>query len=40
MDHSSISYLFDPQGHLRLALSHNLSAPKYADDVRKLLHPI
>jgi protein SCO1/2 len=40
MDHSAISYLFDPQGHLRLALSHKLSAPKYADDVRKLLHPI
>jgi protein SCO1/2 len=40
MDHSSISYLFDPQGNLRLALSHSLSAPAYADDVRKLLHPV
>jgi protein SCO1/2 len=40
MDHSSISYLFDPQGNLRLALSHSLSAPAYADDVRKLLHSV
>lgn len=38
MDHSSISYLFDTQGKLRLALSHSLGAQAYADDVRKLLH--
>lgn len=37
MDHSAISYVFDAQGRLRLALSHNQSARAYADDVRKIL---
>jgi protein SCO1/2 len=39
MDHSAISYVFDPQGRLRLALSHNQSAQACADDIREILHP-
>lgn len=38
MDHSSLSYVYDPQGKLRLALRHEQSPQEYADDLRKLLH--
>lgn len=38
MDHSAISYLFDPQGRMRLALSHSLTAQACADDIRAILH--
>ena len=37
MDHSTLSYLFDPQGRLRVALKHEASAAEVADDVRALL---
>ena len=37
MDHTAISYVFDPQGRLRLAVSHTMTADKVAEDVRKLL---
>jgi len=37
MDHTAISYAFDRQGRLRLALSHQLSARAYTADIRKLL---
>lgn len=37
MDHSTLSYLFDPQGRLRVALKHEASAADVADDVRALL---
>lgn len=40
MDHSSISYVFDPSGRLRLSLSHNESAVACADDLRKILHDV
>lgn len=39
MDHSTLSYVYDPQGGLRLALRHEQSAEECADDLRKLLNP-
>ena len=39
MDHTALSYVYDPQGRLRLALGHEQSAQDYADDLRKLLNP-
>lgn len=39
MDHTSLSYVYDPQGKLRLALRHEQPAQDFADDIRKLLHP-
>ena len=37
MDHSSLSFAFDPQGRLRLALRHQLTAQDFANDFRILL---
>ncbi len=37
MDHSAQSYLFDPQGRLRLVLRHEQTAQDYAHDVQMLL---
>jgi protein SCO1 len=37
MDHSALSYVFDPQGQLRLALRHEQSAQDYAHDIAQLL---
>ncbi len=37
MDHSTLSYAFDPAGRLRLALRHEQSAQDYAHDLRQLL---
>lgn len=37
MDHSTLSYVFDPQGRLRLALRHEQNAQDYAHDLRLLL---
>lgn len=37
MDHSALSYVFDPQGRLRLALRHEQTAEDYAHDLRQLL---
>ncbi|MFN3734352.1 SCO family protein [Comamonas testosteroni] len=39
MDHTSLSYVYDPQGKLRLALRHEQPAQDYAADIRKLLNP-
>ncbi|BDR10928.1 SCO family protein [Comamonas thiooxydans] len=39
MDHTSLSYVYDPQGKLRLALRHEQPAQDYADDIRRLLNP-
>lgn len=38
MDHTSVTYAFDPQGRLRLKLLHEGSAIDYAADVRRLLN--
>lgn len=38
MDHSTLSYAFDPAGHLRLALRHNQSAQECADDLKQLFN--
>lgn len=40
MDHSTISYLYDPQGALRVAVQHELSAQQVAADVQKVLKPV
>ncbi len=37
MDHSTLSYAFDPQGRLRLALRHEQNAQDYAHDLALLL---
>ncbi|MDO9599936.1 MAG: SCO family protein [Azoarcus sp.] len=37
MDHTATSYVYDPQGRLRLAVSHQSSAESIAADVRILL---
>ena len=37
MDHSALSYAFDPQGRLRLALRHEQTAEDFAHDLRQLL---
>lgn len=37
MDHSTLSYVFDPQGRLRVALRHEQNAQDYAHDLRILL---
>lgn len=37
MDHTATSYVYDPQGHLRLAVSYQSSAESIAADVRSLL---
>lgn len=37
MDHSTLSYVFDPQGRLRLALRHEQNAQDYAQDLQRLL---
>jgi len=39
MDHSALSYVFDPSGRLRLALRHEMGAKEYASDIRHLLQP-
>ncbi len=39
MDHSSLSYIYDPQGRLRLALGHEKTAQEFAEDIRKILDP-
>jgi len=37
LDHTALSYVYDPAGVLRLALRHNQSAQECADDIRQLL---
>ncbi|MDR1463190.1 MAG: SCO family protein [Azoarcus sp.] len=39
IDHSAISYLYDPEGRLRLAVSHKSPAEAVAADVAALLRP-
>ena len=38
LDHSAESYIFDPQGKLRLAVSYKSTAEDIAADIRTLLH--
>ena len=37
MDHTALSYIFDVQGRLRLALRHEQTAQDYAHDIALLL---
>lgn len=37
MDHSALSYLYDTNGRLRVAMSPTQTAEEYAEDIRKLL---
>ncbi|MDR1425349.1 MAG: SCO family protein [Azoarcus sp.] len=39
VDHSAISYVYDPEGRLRLAVRHEASAESIAADVTMLLKP-
>lgn len=39
MDHSAFSYVYDPDGNLRLLLKHEQGAADYADDIRQILNP-
>ena len=39
MDHSAGSYVFDPQGRIRLFTRHGTGAPALAGDLRQLLKP-
>ncbi len=40
IDHTATSYIYDPEGRLRLAVTHQSSAKSIAADVMLLLHPI
>ena len=40
MDHTALSYLFDPQGRLRVVLRHEQSAADYAADIAALLRGV
>lgn len=37
MDHTALTYLFDPEGQIRVALRHEQTAVDYAADVQRLL---
>jgi protein SCO1/2 len=37
MDHTALTYLFDPAGRIRVALRHEQTADDYAADMRRLL---
>lgn len=37
MDHTALTYLFDRQGHIRVALRHEQTVDEYAADVKRLL---
>lgn len=37
MDHSALSYVFDPAGRLRIVLRHEQTSRQYADDIARLL---
>lgn len=37
MDHTALSYLFDPFGHIRVVLRHEQTADDYTADIRQLL---
>jgi protein SCO1/2 len=39
MDHSAFSYVFDPDGNIRLVINHTQSAQDTASDLRQILHP-
>ena len=39
MDHSALTYLFDTQGRVRVALRHHQTAAEYAADIQRLLAP-
>ena len=40
MDHSALTYIYDPDGKLRLAMRHQQTAQEFAEDIRQLLHPV
>lgn len=37
MDHTALTYLFDPQGRIRVVLRHEQNAEDYTADIRRLL---
>lgn len=38
MDHSTLTYLFDPKGKVRLAMRHEHSADQFLSDIRQLIN--
>jgi protein SCO1/2 len=40
MDHSTLSYLFDTKGKIRLAMRHEHNADQFADDIRQLMKQV
>jgi protein SCO1 len=39
IDHTAFTYIFDPEGRLRLAMGHKQSTQDYIADLRKLMSP-
>lgn len=39
IDHTALTYIFDPQGRLRLAMRHQQPAEQYIADLRRLMSP-
>lgn len=37
MDHTALTYLFDPKGQIRVAMRHEQTAAEYAADIQRLL---
>ena len=39
VDHTALTYIFDPEGRLRLAMGHQLTRDQYIADLRRLMSP-
>ena len=39
IDHTALTYIFDPEGRLRLAMRHQQTTEQYVADLRRLMHP-
>jgi len=38
-DHTALTYIYDPEGRLRLAMGHKQTTEHYITDLRKLMSP-
>ena len=39
VDHTALTYIYDPEGRLRLAMGHRQTTEHYIADLRKLMSP-
>ena len=39
VDHTALTYIFDPEGRMRLAMGHQQTTDQYLADLRKLMSP-